>query len=90
MPNAIGFSGKETEIGGVDRQEMIGESKICAVVAAESAAAMWRQLNRALAETKTIELRLDWLANDGEIERFLARLAANGPGEAGCAAQAHI
>ena len=56
---------------------MIGESKICAVVAAESAAAMWRQLNRALAVTRTIELRLDWLANDGEIDRFLARLAAN-------------
>ncbi len=82
MPNAMGFGGKRTEIGGVDRQEMIGESKICAVVAAESAAAMWRQLKRALAETKTIELRLDWLANDGEIERFLARLAANGRGGA--------
>ena len=57
---------------------MIGESKICAVVAAESAAAMWRQLKRALEETRTVELRLDWLANDGEIESFLARLAANG------------
>jgi 3-dehydroquinate dehydratase/shikimate dehydrogenase len=57
---------------------MIGESKICAVVAAENAAVMWRQLERALAETKTVELRLDWLANDGEIERFLARLAASG------------
>lgn len=59
---------------------MIGESKICAVVAAESAAAMWRQLERAVRQAKTIELRLDWLANDGEIERFLARLGANGPG----------
>jgi 3-dehydroquinate dehydratase/shikimate dehydrogenase len=57
---------------------MIGESKICAVVAAENASAMWRQLERALSETKTIELRLDWLANDREIERFLARLAASG------------
>ncbi len=57
---------------------MIGESKICAVVAAESAAAMWNQFERALSETKTVELRLDWLANDGEIERFLARLAARG------------
>jgi len=56
---------------------MIGESKICAVVAAESAAAMWRQLQRALSQTKTIELRLDWLANDAEIEKFLARLAAS-------------
>jgi 3-dehydroquinate dehydratase/shikimate dehydrogenase len=56
---------------------MIGESKICAVVATENAAAMWRQLERALAETKTIELRFDWLADDAEIERFLARLALN-------------
>ena len=37
---------------------------------------MWSQLDRALAATKTIELRLDWLEKDGEIERFLARLAA--------------
>ena len=65
-------------IGGGYTQKMIGESKICAVVAAENAAAMWRQLERALAETKTVELRLDWLANDREIERFLARLAASG------------
>ncbi|MFY9731355.1 MAG: shikimate dehydrogenase [Candidatus Acidiferrales bacterium] len=56
---------------------MIGESKICAVVAAENAAAMWLQVERALAATKTIELRLDWLANDGEIERFIAGLAAS-------------
>jgi 3-dehydroquinate dehydratase/shikimate dehydrogenase len=61
---------------------MIGESKICAVVAAESAAAMWRQVKRALEETRTIELRLDWLSNDGEIESFLVRLAANGRGRA--------
>jgi 3-dehydroquinate dehydratase/shikimate dehydrogenase len=59
-------------------REMIGESKICAVVAAENAAAMWRQFERALAATKTIELRLDWLAGDREITRFLARLAASG------------
>ncbi|HEY2110015.1 MAG TPA: shikimate dehydrogenase [Candidatus Acidoferrales bacterium] len=55
---------------------MIGESKICAVVAAENAATMWRQFERALAATKTIELRLDWLGGDGEIRRFLARLTA--------------
>jgi 3-dehydroquinate dehydratase/shikimate dehydrogenase len=79
MANVFGFSGRRTEIGGVDKQEMIGESKICAVVAAESAAAMWRQLKRALAQTKMVELRLDWLANDGEIGRFLAWLA-NGRG----------
>src|SRR5215469_2848405 len=53
----------------------IGDSKICAVVAAENAVEMWRQLQGALKEAKTIELRLDWLANDGEIEKFLARFA---------------
>jgi 3-dehydroquinate dehydratase/shikimate dehydrogenase len=56
---------------------MIGKSKICAVVAAENVATMWRQFERALAATKTIELRLDWLANDAEIEWFLARLTAS-------------
>jgi len=74
----MGFGGKWAEIGGVDIQEMIGASKICAVAAAGSAAAMLRQLKRALVQTKTIELRLDWLASDGEIERFLARLAESG------------
>ena len=36
---------------------------------------MLRQLDRALRETRTVELRLDWLSEDAEIERFLARLA---------------
>lgn len=54
---------------------MIGDSKICGVVAAEDAASMSRQLARALKSTRTVELRLDWLANDGEIERFLTRLS---------------
>ncbi|MGH9746083.1 MAG: shikimate dehydrogenase [Candidatus Acidiferrales bacterium] len=56
---------------------MIGRAKICAVVAAESAGAMRRQLERALAATPTVELRLDWLGGDREISRFLARLAAS-------------
>ena len=55
---------------------MIGDEKICAVVAAPSAGAMWRQLMGALRDARTIELRLDWLADDREIGRFLARLAA--------------
>jgi 3-dehydroquinate dehydratase/shikimate dehydrogenase len=37
---------------------------------------MWRQLLRALESTGTVELRLDWLAQDREIARFLSRLAA--------------
>jgi 3-dehydroquinate dehydratase / shikimate dehydrogenase len=63
---------------------MIGEDKICAVVAAADARGMWAQLEAALrrgrARTrKTVELRLDWLKNDREIERFLRELAARKP-----------
>ena len=54
---------------------MIGRSKICGVVAAESAGEMIRQLARALKSTRTVELRLDWLREDLEIVKFLARLA---------------
>jgi 3-dehydroquinate dehydratase/shikimate dehydrogenase len=58
---------------------MIGKDKICAVVAARDATSMWRQLNLALRESQTIELRLDWLADDREITRFLTLLAARRP-----------
>jgi 3-dehydroquinate dehydratase/shikimate dehydrogenase len=54
---------------------MIGKSKICAVVAAERGGAMWKQLTQALRLAKTAELRLDWLVDEKEIERFLSRLA---------------
>lgn len=37
---------------------------------------MWRQFERALGDATTIELRLDWLADDRKIARFLGRLAA--------------
>jgi len=37
---------------------------------------MRRQLARALQETRTVELRLDWLSDDGQITNFLAQLAA--------------
>jgi 3-dehydroquinate dehydratase/shikimate dehydrogenase len=58
---------------------MIGKDKICAVVAAADASAMWRQLGLAARQTSTIELRLDWLTDDREISRFLARLATRPP-----------
>lgn len=54
---------------------MIGEDKICAVVAAADAKSMWKQLILAKKGSSTIELRLDWLADDGEISRFLAKVA---------------
>lgn len=53
---------------------MIGKDKICAVVAAPNAGSMWRQFQQALKETRTIELRLDWLRDDQEIVRFLGKL----------------
>ncbi len=69
---------------------MTGTDKICAVVAATDARSLWVQLERALGQRpakaglpqrrmRTIELRLDWLKNDAEIGRFLARLAAAKP-----------
>jgi 3-dehydroquinate dehydratase / shikimate dehydrogenase len=58
---------------------MLGRDKVCAVVAAPDAASMRRQLARALEETRTIELRLDWLLGDTEIAKFLKHLARNRP-----------
>lgn len=55
--------------------EIFGRDKICAVIAAPSAKGMARQLRRALRRTSTIELRLDWLASDDEIRKFLRGLA---------------
>ena len=44
------------------------------MVAAEDAPSLLRQLDRALRITKTVELRLDWLAGDSEIDLFLKKL----------------
>ena len=60
--------------------EMVpSKDRICAVVAARDAISMWRQLERALRRTRTIELRLDWLSSEAEIDRFLQRLAKSRP-----------
>lgn len=53
--------------------------KICAVIAAGDAGSLWRQLESAQRAAKTLEIRLDWLENDAEIERFLKRLRAKKP-----------
>ncbi len=58
---------------------MFGRDKICAVVAAADARRMWGQVARALRDTRTIELRLDWLSSDAEITRFLGQLASRRP-----------
>ncbi|HYL11341.1 MAG TPA: shikimate dehydrogenase [Candidatus Acidoferrales bacterium] len=51
-----------------------GKYRICAVVAASTAAEMTRQLRQALRYTRTIELRLDWLASDTERQKLSAWL----------------
>jgi 3-dehydroquinate dehydratase/shikimate dehydrogenase len=56
-----------------------GVARICAVVAAASASEMAAQLRRALRETPTVELRLDWLKNNAERRRFLTWLRRNRP-----------
>jgi 3-dehydroquinate dehydratase / shikimate dehydrogenase len=54
---------------------MFDRDRICGVVAASDGAGMWRQLALALRQTRTVELRLDWLEGDREIARFLKQLA---------------
>jgi 3-dehydroquinate dehydratase/shikimate dehydrogenase len=58
---------------------MLGQDKICAVVAAADSRSMRKQLVRALRQTRTVELRLDWLRDDREIIQFVAWLAAKRP-----------
>lgn len=59
----------------MSRGLLFGENRVCAVVAETTAAKMARQLKRALKETRTAEIRLDWLNNDVERASFLDWLA---------------
>ncbi|MDP9338384.1 MAG: shikimate dehydrogenase [Acidobacteriota bacterium] len=52
-----------------------GKSRVCAVVAAPTAATMTRQVRAAWRETPTIELRLDWLSRDAERAKLLRWVA---------------
>jgi 3-dehydroquinate dehydratase / shikimate dehydrogenase len=56
-----------------------GLKRICAVVAASTAAEMAKLVRSALRQTSTVELRLDWLSSDAERERFLFWLKKNKP-----------
>jgi 3-dehydroquinate dehydratase / shikimate dehydrogenase len=56
-----------------------GVERICAVVAASTAAKMARLVRSAFRETKTVELRLDWLRDDSERRRFLHWLRKHKP-----------
>ena len=51
------------------------ENRICAVAAAKTAGEMARQVQAGLKETRTIELRLDWLKSDAERRKLLRWLA---------------
>lgn len=56
-----------------------GVRRICAVVAARTAAEMTAQIRAALRKTPTVELRLDWLRSDAERARLLEWLGRNRP-----------
>lgn len=48
-----------------------GQNRICAVAACKTAHEMARQIRAGLKETRTVELRLDWLRNDAERRKLL-------------------
>jgi 3-dehydroquinate dehydratase/shikimate dehydrogenase len=56
-----------------------GLRRICGVVAATTASEMAKLVRSALRQTRTIELRLDWLAADSQRTRFLAWLGKYKP-----------
>jgi 3-dehydroquinate dehydratase/shikimate dehydrogenase len=60
---------------------LFGQDKICAVVAAPTATQALRGLREALKESRTVELRLDWLKNAAELKRLLVRPRVNGAGK---------
>ncbi len=51
-----------------------GLRRICAVVAASTAAEMSKMVRSALTQTRTVELRLDWLRSEAERAQFLGWL----------------
>ena len=59
---------------------MFAGNRICGVVAAGTAREMARLLRRTLRQTRTVELRLDYLPSADERAAFLRHLAANPPG----------
>jgi 3-dehydroquinate dehydratase / shikimate dehydrogenase len=56
-----------------------GLRRICAVVAASTAREMSNLVRSALKQTRTVELRLDWLSSDSERARFLDWLGRSRP-----------
>ncbi len=56
-----------------------GIARLCGVLAAPTATELRRLLARALRETPTVEVRLDWLKNDKERHAFLNWLKSHHP-----------
>jgi 3-dehydroquinate dehydratase/shikimate dehydrogenase len=57
---------------------LFGRDTICAVIAEPTASRAIRMLKRALRQSNTVELRLDWLRNKHEIEGLLRQLRVRG------------
>src|SRR5260370_16631398 len=64
-----------TPCAGIEVQLQFGTRRICAVAAASTAAEMRKLVRQAMRFSRTIELRLDWLANDTQRQKFMAWLA---------------
>src|SRR5260370_15367424 len=67
-----------TPCAGIEVQLQFGTRRICAVAAASTAAEMRKLVRQAMRFSRTIELRLDWLANDTQRQKFMAWLARSG------------
>jgi 3-dehydroquinate dehydratase / shikimate dehydrogenase len=65
---------RETPVSGP-----FGRDRICGVVAAPDAEGMVRQTQAALRQTRLLEVRLDWLADEEEILQFLGWLRRRRP-----------
>jgi 3-dehydroquinate dehydratase/shikimate dehydrogenase len=70
------------QLGGIGwRMGLFGTGlrRICAVVAASAAGEMSKMVRSALKQTRTVELRLDWLRSDAERALFLGWLGRGQP-----------
>jgi 3-dehydroquinate dehydratase / shikimate dehydrogenase len=57
---------------------LFGRDNICAVAAAPTAAQLLQVVKQALRQSRTVEVRLDWLRNDREIAQFIRRIRIRG------------
>src|SRR5260370_5266826 len=67
-----------TPCAGIEVKLQFGTRRICGVAAASTAAEMRKLVREAMRYSRTIELRLDWVANDTQRQKFMAWLARSG------------